>query len=169
MLEITRRVRRVDRTHPPVRGPLHGCTTLCAMPPRKTNNRRLADMGAAGEPAQPWAPELPTVRTYQYTFLISATVRYTQRLDCDEWDRVVEWAVIQSRLRNGRWQRVALYDICHGKGMHLHLYDRQEREFTQISLRPVTCRRDVIEGLNEALDRVIEHSEENEWRSDRAQ
>src|SRR6185437_10460703 len=160
-LEITRRVRPADRTRPPGRGPQYGCTTLCAMPPGKPNNRRLAEMSAAGEPDQPWAPELPTVRTYLYTFLISATARYTQRLDCDEWDRLVEWAVIQSRLIDGRWQRVAVYDICHRKGAHIHLYDREEREFTQVSLKPVTCRRDVEEALDEALDRVIEHSAEN--------
>lgn len=138
------------------------------MSPRRTNYRRLADMSAAGEPEQPWAPDLPLMHTYRYTIAVSDSGRYTQRLDCDERDRLIEWAVIQSRFRSNRWQRVALYDICHGKGVHLHLYDRRETEFTQVSILPVTCQKDIEDGL----DHVIEHLigpwwQENEWRSDR--
>jgi len=63
---------------------------------------------------------------------------------------------------------VALYDTCHGKGVHLHLYDRQEKEFTQVSLRPITSYKDLEDGLDYVLDHLIDPwCEENERRSDR--
>ncbi len=143
-------------------------TTLCRMSPnRRAGERLLADMSAAAEPEQAWAVDLPTDHSYVLTFLISENARYIQRLAYDERERLVEWAVIQSRLRNGRWQQVALYDICHSKGVHVHLFNRQEEEFTQVSLRSVTSYKDIEDGLDYVLDRVIECWQENERRSDR--
>lgn len=134
---------------------------------RKAGDKRLVNMSAAAELEQAWAPDLPAVDSYRLTFLLSASARYVQRLECDERDRVVEWAVIQSRLRNDRWQQVAVYDICHGKGMHVHLFNRQGEEFTEVRLRSIVSYEDVEDGLDYALDRVIESWEENERRSDR--
>jgi hypothetical protein len=170
--EMTRSIRVTERARQAGRGPRHGYRTLGRMSPRKTNYRyrRLADMSAAGEAEQPWAPDpdLPSIHTYRFTITVSEHSRYTQRLECDERDRVVEWAVVQSRLRNGRWQRVAVYDVSHGKGVHLHLYDRREKEFTQVSLRPVTCQEDVEDGLDYVMEHLIEPWwHENERRSDR--
>ncbi|MGB6163608.1 MAG: hypothetical protein WBF75_13755 [Pseudonocardiaceae bacterium] len=90
-----------------------------------------------------------------------------QRLDYDERERLVEWAVIQSRLAGvGGWQLVAVYDICHSKGVHVHLFNRQEEEFTEVRLRSVTSYKDVEDGLDYVVDRVLEHCQENERRSD---
>jgi hypothetical protein len=134
---------------------------------RKASDRRLVDMSAATEPEQPWTPDVPPEHTYRYTCPVGEDGRYTQRLECDERGRLVEWAVVQSRLRDGKWQRVALYDVCHGKGVHLHLYDRQQEEFTQVSLRPVTSYKDVLDGLDYVMGHLIDvWWHENERRSD---
>lgn len=169
VLESTQRVRSADRTCIPGRGRHHGCTTLCPMSPRRTNYRRLVDMSAAAEPEHPWTPDSdpPETHTYPFIITVSDTGRYIQRLECDERDRLVEWAVIQQRFRNGRWYDVAIYDMCHRKGVHLHLYDRQENEFTQRSLMPVTCQKDIEDGIDHVLEHLIEAWwYENERRSD---
>ncbi len=102
------------------------------------------------------------------TFPISEDARYIQRLGYDERGRLAEWAVVQSRRRNGRWQRVAVYDICHGKGVHVHLFNQQEIEFTETLVRQVMSYKDVEDGLDYVLDRLIESWwQENERRSDR--
>jgi hypothetical protein len=168
-LPMARRIRSADRTRIPRRGQHHGCTTLCPMSPRRINYRRLVEMSATAEPDQPSAPatDLPTTHTYPFTITVGENDRYIQRLECDEQDRLVEFAVIQQRYRNGRWQRVALYDVCHDKGLHLHLYDRREREFTQVSLMAVTCQKDVEDGFDYVMEHLIRHWwHENERRSD---
>jgi len=122
----------------------------------------------AAEPERAWAPELPPeLPWYEQIFPISERVSYRQRLGEDAYGRLAEWAVVQMRRVEDQWQRVAVYDICHGKGVHVHLYDREGREFTETSLRPVTCYQDVEDGLDYALERVTRHWEENERRSDR--
>lgn len=109
-------------------GPRLARTILCRMSPnRRTGGRRLADMRASTEPEPAWAPDLPADHSYRLTLLLSERARYIQRLDYDERERLVEWAVIQSRLTNGEWQRVAVYDTCHGKGVHVHLFNRREK------------------------------------------
>jgi hypothetical protein len=128
---------------------------------------RLADMNAA-EPEQPWAPDRPAEgHPYEATFLISEDAGYVQRYSNDEYGRIVEWAVVQMRRDGPRWRRVAVYDICHDKGVHLHLYDREEVQFTETPLRPVRSYQDIDDGLTYALDRVIECWQENERRSHR--
>ena len=62
---------------------------------------------------------------------------------------------------------MALYDTCHGKGLHVHLYDRREKEFTQTPLRSVASYEDMDDWLAYALQRVTEHWQDNERRSDR--
>jgi hypothetical protein len=136
---------------------------------RKAGDRRLVDMSAAAELEQPWDPDLPPEDPLVQTFPLSEHSRYTQRLGLDERGRLVEWAVIQSRFRNGRWQRVAVYDICHDKGLHVHLFNRQEEEFTEARLRSVMSYKDVEDGLDYVLHRLIDLEcwQENERRSDR--
>ncbi len=135
---------------------------------RKAGNRRLVDMSAVAELAdRAWEPDLPAVDFYVQSFLIGEAARYIQRLDYDERERLVEWAVIQLRLRNGRWLDVALYDTCHGKGVHKHLFNRQGDEFTEVSLRPITSYQDVEDGLDWVLDQLAQYYRENERRSDR--
>jgi hypothetical protein len=134
---------------------------------RKAGKRRLADMNAA-EQERVWTPDLePEWPPYEDTFPISEDARYVQRLGYDEYQRLTEWAVVQMRREDDRWCRVAVYDICHGKGVHVHLYDRQEIEFTEQFLRPVSSYRDIEVGLDYALERVTECWQENERRSDR--
>jgi hypothetical protein len=136
--------RSSSRSNMPRRGrPQHGCTTLSAVSPW---NRKAGD---------------------RLTSPLSERARYIQRLDYDKRERLVEWAVIQSRLTNGGWQHVAVYDICHGKGVHVHLFNRREEEFTEVRLRSVTSYKDVEDGLDYVVDRVLECWQENERRSDR--
>ncbi|MGH3936244.1 MAG: hypothetical protein ACRDS1_14925, partial [Pseudonocardiaceae bacterium] len=151
-------------------GDADGCTSLSAVSPlnRKAGARRLVDMSAAtAKPDQPWTPDLPPDDPWIQTFLISEDARYTQRLGYDEQGRLAEWAVIQSRHRNGQWQRVAVYDICHGKGVHVHLFNRQEIEFTERPVRQITSYRDVEEGLDYVLNLLTVSWQDNERRSDR--
>lgn len=134
---------------------------------RKAGKRRLTDMNAA-EPERPWEPDLPAEwPPYEDTFPISEDARCVQKFSLDEYGRTVEWAVVQMRRDGDRWRRVAVYDICHGKGVHLHLYDREEVQFTETPLRPVRSYQDVDDGLDYALERVTECWLENERRSDR--
>ncbi len=134
---------------------------------RKAGKRRLADMNAA-EPEQPWAPEMePEGPPWEIEILISEDVRCKQKFSQDVYGRVAEWAVVQLRRDGDRWRRIAVYDICHGKGVHVHLYDRQEIEFTEVPLRPVSSYQDVEDGLDYAVQRVTECWQENERRSDR--
>ena len=144
--------------------------TLCVMSPlnRKAGARRLVNMSAGPEPQQPWAPDLPPDGSpWEQTFPLSEDARYVQRLGIDETGRLVEWAVIQMRRQAGKWRKVAVYDISHGKGVHVHLFNRQEVKFTEMSLRPVSSYEDVEAGLDYALKRVTEYWLENERRSDR--
>ncbi len=134
---------------------------------RKAGKRRLADMNAA-EPERAWTPDLePEWPPYEDTFPISEDARYVQKLGYDKYQRLAEWAVVQMRRDGDRWRRVAVYDICHAQGVHLHLFNRQEIEFTETPLRPVSSYQDVDDGLDYALERVTECWLDNERRSDR--
>lgn len=134
---------------------------------RRPGARRLVDLGAHVGQMDVWAPELPSVDRFEQNFPISDTTSYIQRFDTDERGRVVEWAVIQTRKVGGRTLRVAVYDTCHAKGVHVHVYDRNGREFAEESLQPVASYRDLEEGLDYALGRVVGAWRENERRSDR--
>ena len=69
----------------------------------------------AAEPERVWAPELePEAPGFEQTILISDDVRYVQKFAEDAYGRLAEWAVVQLRRVEGRWHRVAVYDICHG-------------------------------------------------------
>lgn len=85
----------------------------------------------------------------------------------DDHDRITEWAVTQIRKLSGRWRRVAVYDTCHNKGIHVHFYNRSDDEFAQTPLRSVDSHEDLVEGLDYAVDRVVRAWRENERRSDR--
>lgn len=137
---------------------------------RKRKSRRLADMNAA-QPQQAWAPDLePEWPPYEQWFPIvedDDTRRVIQKIGEDTYGRIAEWAVVQMRFDGEGWRRVAVYDICHRKGMHVHLYDRSGVEFTQVPLRPVASYRDAEDCLGDAQDRVFRYWQENERRSDR--
>lgn len=68
---------------------------------------------------------------------------------------------------DGVWHRVATYDTCHNKGMHIHLFNAWGEEFTEVTIRPVESYGEVDEALDYALERVTSHWQENERRSDR--
>jgi hypothetical protein len=114
-----------------------------------------------------WTPELPSVDQFTQTFSISDTTSYVQRFDLDERGRIVEWAVVQTRTVGTRSQRVVVYDTCHSKGVHAHFYDREGQEFAEEPLQPVASYKDLEEGLDHAVRRVVETWRENERRSDR--
>jgi uncharacterized protein (DUF2344 family) len=117
---------------------------------------------------EPWYPELPSVPPdYEQHFPISDTARYVLRLAHDEYMRLTEWAVVQLRRIDGDWCTVAVYDTCHGKGVHMHLYNRQGERSTEVSLREVQSYADLEAGLDDAVERVSRDWLENERRSDR--
>jgi hypothetical protein len=85
----------------------------------------------AAEPERTGVPDLePEWPPFEDTFPISEDARDVQKFSL-EYGRVAEWAVVQMRRDGDRWCRVAVYDVCYGKGVHLHLYDRQEVQFTE--------------------------------------
>jgi hypothetical protein len=136
---------------------------------RKAGNRRLVDMNEPAEPERPWIPYLPADDSIEQPLPLGERSRCIQRLAFDEQGRLVEWAVIQSRLVDGQWQRVAVYDTCHDKGVHVHLFNRQEERFTEISLRrPIKSYKDVEDGLDYVMHCLIDlgYWQENERRSD---
>lgn len=143
-------------------------------PKRKSGKRRLADMSAA-EPEPAWMPDLdPEDEEYEQPLPVKDApdcVRTHHRMRFNRYGQLVEWAIVllYQDPDDGRWRRVAVYDTCHGKGMHLHLYDRDGTDFTQVFLRPVRSYQDMEECLDEAIDRVERHWEDNLRRSDRGQ
>ena len=132
---------------------------------RKAGHRRLVDMGT---PETGWSPELPPVDEWEQQFALSENADYIQRFGYDEWNRLASWAVIQMRRdEDGTWRRVAHYDVCHNKGLHIHLFNRQQEEFTQVAIRQVQSYEESERALDYALERVVMHWQENERRSDR--
>jgi hypothetical protein len=113
---------------------------------------------------QPWAPGLPAVEEYEQSFPISDSSSYVQRLGFDERGRIAEWAVIQMRKVDGKWQRVVGCDCCHGKGLHAHHYNREGVEFAQVAVRSINSYGDFESALDYALDRVTMTWRENERR-----
>jgi hypothetical protein len=127
---------------------------------RKAGEKRLVDMSA---PLPAWSPEMDTCDEFVQEFPINESVSYRIRMEMDERNRLVEWAVVQKR--DGH--RVAVYDVCHGKGYHLHLYDERGTEIDEIALRPVDSYADSEACLNDAVERIVRYWVENERRCDR--
>lgn len=134
---------------------------------RKAGQRRLADM--SNHPVdQVWRPDLPPVEEHRDVFPISASVDYSLRYELDEYGRINDWAVVQRRVVNEVRQTVAVYDACHGKDVHVHLYNRDGIEFDQHPLhRPVRSYSELEDGMDYATERVVKDWLENERRSDR--
>ena len=132
--------------------------------------RRLADMNVA-EPEQPWFPELDLENDeeYEQTLPVDGAppfVQHALRVRRSRYGQLVDWAVVQIHRDGARWRRIAVYDACHGKGMHVHLYNSQQVDFAQITIRPVHSYQDMEECLQEAIDRVRQHWQDNKRRSD---
>ena len=135
---------------------------------RAAGDRRLAKMTASIDDWGSASPgDLPKVEDWEQEFPLSRTAAYSQKLGFNERGQLVEWAVVQLRLTNDRKRRVAVYDSCHGKGVHVHFFDCNEQEFAQKQLWPVDSSRDLEDGLDYAVRRVSSSWEENERRSDR--
>jgi hypothetical protein len=138
------------------------------MAPRnqKAGLRRLAEMSA--EPTQTaWQPEEPPGPPWDHEMFLNENVKLIQSLRYDDRDRLVEWAVIQQAKRDGVWRKVAVYDNCHGKGVHRHLCDRAERRFDENLICAVNSYDDVSRGLDDVIDWLATNWLENERRSDR--
>lgn len=141
---------------------------------RKRKPNRLADMNAA-ELERPWMPDLdPEGEDFSQPFIVKDApdhVGAVRRMRFDRYGQLIEWAVIlrYQEPATQRWRRIAVYDICHGKGMHVHLYDKRGNDFTQVSLRPVRSYREIGESLDEAVERIHSHWEANLRRSNRGQ
>ena len=142
-----------------------------SMSPRnkKAGQRRLVDMSP--EPADSaWSPDLPPIDEWYDSIPISESVSYSVRYAHDEYGRLTDWAVIQRRNTTDGYRRVAVYDACHGKSVHVHIYDTLEREIDEHPLhRPVRSYAELEDGLDYAMERVVTDWQENERRSDRGQ
>jgi hypothetical protein len=137
---------------------------------KKAGERRLIDMNQMPRQLRgPWTPqEKADGDPWVDTFLINENARYKQRISYDRIDRIVEWAVIQQKRDASGWRTVAVYDTCHGKGVHKHLYDSAGQRFDEVRLREVNSYGDLEKGLDEALSQMTDtHWVENERRSDR--
>jgi hypothetical protein len=136
------------------------------MSPRgRAGERRLADMAA-----YPTQEELALEEErdeYSQTFVVSESIFYIVRFVYGTSGRLIEWAVVQMCGTPGKARRIAVYDTCHGKGVHVHHYNRNEIEFDQTALRPADSVADLEDGLDYATIRVAEAYEENERRSNR--
>jgi hypothetical protein len=130
---------------------------------RKAGDRRLVQMSELVAD-QPWYPELPPVDPYSESYLINETTKIIQKLGHDERERLAEWAVIQQKLCNGEWKTVAVYDNCHFKGVHRHLYNRDGARFDEKPIARVTSYNDVALGLDSVLDWLGKNWLENERR-----
>ena len=85
---------------------------------KKAGQRRLVDMSL--EPADSaWSPDLPPVEEWYDSIPISESVSYSVRYAHDEYGRLTDWAVIQRRNTSDGYRRVAVYDACHGKSVHV--------------------------------------------------
>lgn len=113
--------------------------------------------------APAWAPELRMYDEYVQEFPVNDSVSYYPRMEFDERHRLVEWAVTATY--NGR--RVVVYDVCHGKGYHVHYYDEDGTEIRQVSLGPVDSYKDMEACLDDAIQRVVQRWAKNEGRCDK--
>ena len=127
---------------------------------KKAGAKRLVDMSP---PLPPWSPELETVEEYTQQIFINDHTSFYVRIELDERRRLNEWAVTQ--VRDGL--RIAAYDVCHGKGYHVHLYNRHEEEFDQVFISAVDGYAEMDASLTDAYDRVSRNFDENERRCDR--
>lgn len=116
-----------------------------------------------------WTPPLPALDPpWEQRFPIDESRSYVLKQGFNERNQLAEWAVIQTRVGDdGREQRVAVYDHCHGKGMHVHFYDRHEREFCELPLAAVRSQEDLEKTLDDAVIRVSVEWDRNERRSAR--
>lgn len=133
---------------------------------RKAGQRRLVDMSTTVDDA--WYPDLPPVEEVTDTLPISETTSYLLKYGLDQYGRVTHWAVIQRRKTELGTHNVAVYDACHGKDVHVHLYDQHSNEIDQHPLhRRVRSYAELEDGLDYATERVVKDWQENERRSDR--
>lgn len=72
---------------------------------RRARENRLADMSVK---IAPWSPDLPVADEYEQYFPISETAGYVLRFEHDEWDRLIEFAVVQMRGPVHHQQHVAV-------------------------------------------------------------
>jgi hypothetical protein len=133
---------------------------------RKAGERRLADMSGAAQETE-WRPLLPPDPPYYETIYIDENRKVVQSLGFDERNRLAEWAVIQMRRRRGEWKKIAVYDNCHFKGAHRHLYNQREERFDEKPIMPIRSYADVEKSLDHVMEWLKDHWQENERRSDR--
>jgi hypothetical protein len=132
----------------------------------KAGDRRLADMSMVEQTTE-WRPEFESLTEWSQRFPISDLARYLLRLHCDERNRLVRFEVIEEQLVTGQWRRIAVYDMCHHKGLHRHLYGRYEVEFDERWLLVVQSHSDADAAQHYAIEHVTKHWEEHRMRSQR--
>ncbi|MEJ2860545.1 DUF7718 family protein [Actinomycetospora flava] len=123
-------------------------------------DRRLVDMSPT--PDDTWWPDLPAEEEFEPWTQIDDDAGFVQRLAYDQYQRLCEWAVIQMARRDGDWVKIAVYDTCHGKGVHRHLYNGDEERCDENTLFAVHSYADLEAGVDHAIERVELHWQENE-------
>jgi hypothetical protein len=121
---------------------------------RKAGARRLVDMS---EPLPAWAPDLPALQPpYEFPVIVSPTTSYVLKFWNDERSRLVEFAVVQrfSDPDTGLPRRVRVYDTCHGKGLHVHIYDDHDQEIEERAIRPIASYDDLESAFQEVMAKV---------------
>ncbi len=143
--------------------------------PRHDRERRPVDMSASAEPPPPpWQPppDEECEESPPYTFAppgadpdehrIKVRIKNYQTTP----HAMVEFALVQQTLRQGRWRNVAVVDSCHNDEVHLHRYGRrtQERIGEPEQLMPIDREADVQDGYNLAYEWVVAKWAENHRR-----
>ena len=119
-------------------------------------------------PLEPWRPDPNTaVSEYRETVAIGEFADYKIRYEYDERDRMVEFAITQRRQLGGTWRIVAVYDICHDKGLHVHYHNRDGDEFAEVPINRVDSYGDLDEAFDFAIQAISTAWIDNERRSDR--
>ena len=114
-----------------------------------------------------WQPDLLPIEDVQYVALLDENTKIIQKLGYNERDELTDWAVVQQCRRDGAWCTVGLYDNCHYKGVHRHLYNRYGQQFDEYLIMAVTSYDDVGLGLDTVLGWLDSNWLENERRSNR--
>ncbi len=140
------------------------------------SKRHLADMNippAEPEDSPAWEPP-PDDQCTEYTSkwnLGGPGQLLIMRLQLDERDRVVEFAVMQMTRYGESYREVARVDTAHGT-VHVHqLYGNQDDQDGQVirDLYKIESQEDVEHGLDLAIDFIQDNWDENRrrWRDGR--
>ena len=90
---------------------------------RFQKERRLKEMSAPPEPSasETTDPSEEPVTTSTFPVPLSDEDRMVVRLTTGQWDQIVDFAIMQQVLVEGKWRDVVRYDCAHGR-VHAHAF-----------------------------------------------